>query len=93
MGASKKDGALEPPYELSKIIGNRLVDPLEKCQIVSLVLDLLDQLQIFLQFYLIELLGLLIGLVLLQVYHLIYPRLSTGLGMLIVLTNISLMDF
>ena len=39
-----------------------------------MVLGLLDQLQIFLQLYLVELLVLLTGLGLCELYHLIYPR-------------------
>ena len=48
-----------------KLINNRIVDHLEKYGlflISSMVLGLLDQLQIFSQLYLIELLGLLTGL-------------------------------
>ena len=48
-----------------KLVNNRIADGLEKCGlflISSMVLGLLDQLQIFLQLYLIELLGLLKGL-------------------------------
>ena len=59
----------------------------------SMVLGLLDQLQIFSQLYLIELLGLLTGLGLLELWHLIYPRLLTGFGMLVFFTNLSLMEF
>ena len=51
--------------------------------ISSMVLGLLDQLQIFSQLYLIELLGFLTDLGLLQLWHLIYPRLLTGFGMLV----------
>ena len=43
-----------------KLVNNRIVDHLEKCGlflISSMVLGLLDQLQIFSQLYLIELLG------------------------------------
>ena len=58
-----------------------------------MVLGLLDQLQIFSQLYLIELLGLLTGLGLLELWHLIYPRLLTGFGMLVFFTNLSLMEF
>ena len=47
-----------------------------------MVLGVLDQLQIFLQLYLIELLGLLTGLELLELWHLIHPRLLTGLAVL-----------
>ena len=52
-----------------KLVNNRIVDHLEKCGLssaCSMVLGLLDQLQIFLQLYLIELLGLLTGLRLLE---------------------------
>ena len=41
-----------------------------------------------LQLYLIELLGLLIGLGLFELQHLIYPRMSTGFGMLVIFTNL-----
>ena len=58
-----------------------------------MVLGLLDQLLIFSQLYLIELLGLLTGLGLLKLWHLIYPRLLTGFGMLVFFTNLSLMEF
>ena len=58
-----------------------------------MVLGLLDQLQIFSQLYLIELLGLLTGLGLLELWHLIYPRLLTGFGMLVYFTNLNLMEF
>ena len=54
-----------------------------------MVLGLLDQLLIFKQLYLIELLGLLTGLGLLELWHLIYPRLLTGFGMLVFFTNLS----
>ena len=56
-----------------------------------MVLGLFDQLQIFLQFYLIEFLGLLMDLGLLELWHLIYPRLLTWLDMLVFFT--SLMEF
>ena len=55
--------------------------------ISSMVLGLLNQLQIFSQLYLIELLGLLTSLGLLKLWHLIYPRLLTGFGMLVFFTN------
>ena len=45
------------------------------------------------QLYLIELVGLLAGLGLLELWHLIYPRLLTGFDMLVYLTNLSLMGF
>ena len=64
--------------------------------ISSMVLCILDQLQIFWQFYMIELLGLLTGLGLLELYHFIYPRLLAGFGMfgmLVFFTNLSLTQF
>ena len=61
--------------------------------ISSIVLGLLDQLQIFWQLYLIELLGLVTGLRLLKLHHLIYPRLLTGVGMMAFFTNVRLMEF
>ena len=79
-----------------KLVNNRIVDHLKKCGfflIFSMVLVLLDQLQIFSQLYLIELVGVLAGLVLLELWHLIYPRLLAEFGMLVFFTNVSLMDF
>ena len=61
--------------------------------ISSKVLGLVDQLQISSELYLIELLGLLTSLGLLELWHLIYPRLFTGFGMLVFFTNVSLMEF
>ena len=58
-----------------------------------MVLGLLDQLLIFSQLYLMELLGLLTGLGLLELWHLIYPRFLTGFGMLAFFTNLRLMEF
>ena len=55
-----------------------------------MVLGLLDQLQIFLQLYFMELLELT-GLGLLRLWHLIYPRLLIGFDMFF-FTNLSLMD-
>ena len=79
-----------------KVVKSRIVDHSQKRSIFlisSMVLVLLDQLQIFLQLYLIELLGLLTGLGLLELWHLIYPRLLTGFGMLVFFTNLSVMEF
>ena len=78
-----------------KLVNNRIVDPLEKRGLFSdfQVLGLLDQLLILSQLYLIELLGLLTGLELLKQCYLIYPRLLTGFGMLVIFRNISLMEF
>ena len=53
----------------------------------------LDQLQIFWHLYLIELLGLLTGLELSELWHLINPRLLTGFGMLVFFKNLSLREF
>ena len=47
-----------------------------------MVLGLLDHLQTFSQLYLIELLGFLTGPRILDLQHLIHPRLLTGFGML-----------
>ena len=47
-----------------------------------MVLGLLDQLQIFSQLYLIELLKLLTGLGLPELWHLVYTRLLIGFGIL-----------
>ena len=58
-----------------------------------MVLGLFYQLQIFRQFYLIQLLGLLIGLWPYELQHLIYPWFLTGFGMLVFFTNLSLMEF
>ena len=53
-----------------------------------------DQLQIFWQLYLIELLGVLTSLGLHELYQLIYPRLLTGFGMLVFFINLrSLVEF
>ena len=52
-----------------EVVNNRIADHLKKCGlflISSMVLDLFDQLQIFLQLCLIEFLGLLTGLGLLE---------------------------
>ena len=57
--------------------------------IPSKVLGLLDQLQL----YLIQLTGLLRGLALLKLQHLIHPRLWTGFGMLVFLTNVKIIEF
>ena len=77
-------------------MNNRIVDHLEKCGFFSdfqygfrssrSTADLLTVL-------LIELQGLLTGLGLLELWHLIYPRLLTGFGMLVFFTNLSLMEF
>ena len=55
-----------------------------------MVLNLLNQLQIFSQLCLIKLLGLLTGLGLLELCYLIYSRLLTRFGMLVFFINLSL---
>ena len=79
-----------------KLVNDRIVDHLENCGfffISSMVLSLLNQLLIFSQLCVIELVGLLTGLGLRELWHLIYPRLLTGFGMLVFVTNLSLMEF
>ena len=64
-----------------KLVNNRIIDHLENCGlflISTMVFGLLDQLQIFWQLCLIELLGLLTGLGLLELQHMIYPRYGTS---------------
>ena len=74
---------VSPPSVVSKVfeklVSNRIVEHLD--------------LQIFSQLYLIELLGLLTSLELLELWYLIYPRLLTGFSMLVFFTNLSLMEF
>ena len=77
-------------------MNNGIVDHLENVAffvISSMVLNLLSQLRIFSQLCLIELLRFLKGLGLLELWHLIYPRLFTECGMLVLFTNLSLMEF
>ena len=77
---------------VKKLVNNIIVDHLKKCVfflISSMVLGLLDQLQILTA----ELLWLLAGLGLLELQHLIYPGLFTGFGMLVFFANLSLMEF
>ena len=63
------------------------------CLISGLVSGLLNQLQIFWQLYMIELLGLSVGLRLLELQHLIYLRLSTGFGTIIFFVIFCFMGF
>ena len=58
-----------------------------------MVLDLLDQLQIFLQLYLIELLGLSTGLAFNRSTRATALDIWTGFGMLVFFTNLGLMEF
>ena len=79
-----------------KLVNNTIVDHLEKC---GLFFWFPVYFQVFLincrysQLYLIELLGLLTGLGLLELWQSIYLRLLTGFSMLVVFTNLSLMEF
>ena len=91
---------VDVPFVVSKVfeklVNNRIVDHLEKSDLIlisSMVLGLRDQLQIFWQLLLIELLELLTGLGLLKLWYLIYPRLLTEFGILVFFTNIGLMEF
>ena len=61
--------------------------------ISSMVSGLLNQLNIFSKLHLIELVGVLTGLGLLELWDLIYSRLLTGFATLVFLTNLSLMEF
>ena len=61
--------------------------------ISSMVLGILDHPQIFLELYLMEFLGLLTGLELLKLWHLIYPKLLIGFDILVFFTNLTLMEF
>ena len=71
-----------------KLPNNRFVNHIKKCgPKFHYVSGLLNQLQIFYQMHLIQLVELLIGLGLLSLLHLIYPRIS-----LVFLTNSSLME-
>ena len=77
---------------VKKLVNNIIVDHLKKCVfflISSMVLGLLDQLQILTA----ELLWLLAGLGLLELQHVIYPGLFTRFGMLVFFANLSLMEF
>ena len=77
---------------VKKLVNNIIVDHLKKCVfflISSMVLGLLDQLEILTA----ELLWLLTGLGLLKLQHLIYPRFFTRFGMLVFFTNLGLMEF
>ena len=80
-----------------KLVNNRIVHNLEKCGlfflISNMVLGILDQLLIFSQLYLIELLGLLTDLGLLELWDLIYPRLWRGFGILVFFKNLNLVEF
>ena len=79
-----------------KLVNNRIVDHLEKLGLFSdfqYGFRFSQSTAIFSQLYLIELLELLTGLWLLELGHLIYPRLLPGFGMLVFFTNLSLMKF
>ena len=75
-----------------KLVNNRIVDHLEKCGLFSdfqygyrssqSIADLLTVAS-----------DRITGLGLLELWHVIYPRLLTGFGMLVFFTNLSLMEF
>ena len=72
------------------LVDNRIADHVEKCDLFSdfqYGFRSSRSMLIFSQLYLIELIGLLTGLGLLQLWHLIYPRLLTWSGMLVFFTN------
>ena len=77
------------PVSLLSVVSNIF----EKLVINRIVDHLLRLLLIFSQLYLIELLGILTVLGLLELWHLIYPRILTGFGMLVFFTNLGLLDF
>ena len=79
-----------------KLVNNRIVDHLEKCGLFSdfqYGFRSSRSTAIFSQLYLIELLGILTGLGLLELWHLIYPRLLTRFDVLVFFTNLSPMEF
>ena len=79
-----------------KLKNNILYDHLKKFCIFfisSMVSGLFVQLNTYWQLDLIELLVAVIGLGILQLWHLIYPRLSTKCSMLVFFTNSIFMEF
>ena len=81
---------------LEKLLNYELFNDSEKCVlffIYNVVSGLLDQLQIFWQMCLVELIGFLVSLGLLELWHLMYARLSTGSDILVFFTNKNLMKF
>ena len=75
---------------LEKLLNYELFNDSEKCVlffIYNVVSGLLDQLQIFWQMSLVELLGFLVNLGLLELWHLMYARLSTGCDILVFFTK------
>ena len=75
-----------------KLVNNRIVDHLEKCGLFSDIQYGFRSSRSTVEL-LTELLGLLTSLGLFELWHLIYPRLLTGFGMLVFFTNLSLMEF
>ena len=79
-----------------KLVNNRIVDHLEKCGLLSdfqygfrssrSIADLLTVVSD-------RIARVLTGVGLLELWHLIYPRLLIGFGMLVFFTNLSLMEF
>ena len=71
-----------------KLVNNRLVDHLQKYGVFSHFQYGFRPYQ-----FIIELLGLSIGLGLLALQHVLYPRLLRGFGTLVFFTNLRLMEF
>ena len=71
-----------------KVISNRFLDYLDQDAAFCLASGLPGELQIFWQWYLIDLLGISTSLGLLEVLHLIYLSLLTGFDMLVFLKKL-----
>ena len=79
---------------LKKLVNNNIVDHLEKCGLFSDFLYGFRSLQSTEDLLTVaELLGLLIGLGLLELWYFLYPKLLTGFDMLVFFTNFILMEF
>ena len=77
-----------------KLVNNRLVDHLQKYGVFSHFQYGFRPYQFIIELlYIIELLGLSIGLGLLALQHVLHPKLLRGFGTLVFFTNLSLMEF
>ena len=74
-----------------KLVNNRIVDHLQKCGLFSDFQYGFTSSQSTPDLHMVV--GLLTGLGLLELWHWIYPRLLTGLGILVFFTNLRLMKF
>ena len=90
---NKGKSAVPPLFNIPEVLSSASDKAKLPKTFLRTLLGLLDQQHIFSQLYLIEFLGLLTDLGLLQLWHLISPRLLTGFGMLVYVTNLSLMEF